>query len=155
ARPRARRPGAAAPQAAPPSGDDRGRRARRTSYRARRSIEPLLGGETARLVPLLGCHPFLGDAKGPHLPFRLPGAIGAGAAELRVRPPQGLCAGLARAPAMSVDVLTFRKLHVDGLRVLAADGCRALVIGAPLVTDHDDGAPEGHLRMPEIAVGIE
>jgi hypothetical protein len=56
---------------------------------------------------------------------------------------------------MTVYVLAFRELNVDGLRVLAADGFRTLVIGAPLVADHDDRIPEGHLRMTEIAVGIE
>jgi len=29
------------------------------------------------------------------------------------------------------------------------------MIGAPLVADHDDGIPEGHLRMSESAVGAE
>jgi hypothetical protein len=56
---------------------------------------------------------------------------------------------------MRVDVLALRELDVDGLRVLAADGFRALVIGAPLVADHDDGIPEGHLRMSKVAVGVE
>jgi len=31
---------------------------------------------------------------------------------------------------------------MDSLRVLAAEGFRTLVIGAPLVADHDDGIPE-------------
>jgi hypothetical protein len=43
---------------------------------------------------------------------------------------------------MSVDVLAFRELDVDALRVLTTDGFRALVIGAPLVADHDDGIPK-------------
>jgi hypothetical protein len=30
-----------------------------------------------------------------------------------------------------------------------------MLLGAPLVADHDDGIPEGHLRMAEIAVGVE
>src|SRR5260370_38821198 len=68
---------------------------------------------------------------------------------------EDLCARLTGAFAMSVDVLAFGELDVDGLRVLAADGFRALVIGAPLVADHDDGIPEGHLRMAEIAGGVE
>ena len=29
------------------------------------------------------------------------------------------------------------------------------MIGAPLVADHDDGIPEGHLRMSEIAAGVK
>jgi len=56
---------------------------------------------------------------------------------------------------LSVDVVAFRQLDVDGLRVLAADGFRTLVIGAPFVADHDDGIPKGHLRMTEIAISIE
>ena len=36
-----------------------------------------------------------------------------------------------------------------------SSGFRALMIGAPLVADHDDGIPEGHLRMAEIAVRVE
>src|SRR5262249_38998874 len=89
------------------------------------------------------------------MPFRVARAIGAVAVELRLGLQQDFRPRLARAFAMRVDVLTLRKLHVDGLRVLAADGFRALVIGAPLVADHDDGIPEGHLRMTEIAVGVE
>src|SRR6185369_4536425 len=87
--------------------------------------------------------------------FRVAGAIGAVAVELSLGLLQDLRARLARAFAMSVDVLAFRELDVDGLRVLAAEGFRAFVIGAPLVTDHDDGIPEGHLRMAEIAIGVE
>ena len=77
--------------------------------------------------------------------FRVAGAIGAVAVELSLGLLQNLRARFARAFAMSVDVLAFRELDVDGLRVLAADGFGALVIVAPLVADHDDGIPEGHL----------
>jgi hypothetical protein len=51
--------------------------------------------------------------------------------------------------------MSLRELDVDRLRVLAADGSRTLVIAAPLGPDHDDGIPEGHLRMREIAVAVE
>jgi hypothetical protein len=131
-----------------------GRIARAPSSR-RTSIKPLLRGEAARLVPLVRRHPFLGDAEGPDMAFRVAGAIGAVAVELRLRLLQDLRARFARAFAMRVDVLALRELDVDGLRVLAADGFRTFVVGAPLVADHDDGIPEGHLRMREIAVGIE
>jgi hypothetical protein len=49
---------------------------------------------------------------------------------------QDLRARFARAFAMSVDVLAFRELDVDGLRVLAADRFLALAISASLVADH-------------------
>src|SRR5438045_1084568 len=127
------------------SSDDGGRRAPRRSCRCGSSIEPLLRGEAACLVPLFWRHPFLGHAEGPEMAFRVAGAIGAVAVELSRGLLQDLRARLARAFAMSVDVLAFRELDVDGLRVLAADGFRALVIGAPLVANHDDGIPEGHL----------
>src|SRR5262249_55718407 len=68
---------------------------------------------------------------------------------------QDLRARAPRAFAMSVDVLAFRELDVDGLCVLAAEGFRTLVVGAPFVADHDDGIPKSHLRMTEIAVGVE
>jgi hypothetical protein len=67
--------------------------------------------------------------------FRVAGAIGAVAVELSLGLLQDLRARFARALAMSVDVLAFRELDVDNLRVLAADGFRTLVIGAPLVAD--------------------
>src|SRR5262249_53146511 len=92
------------------------------------SIEPLLRGEPARLVPLFRRHPYLGDAEGPDMAFRVAGAIGAVAVELSLGLLQDLRARFARTFAMSVDVLAFRELDVDGLRVLAADGFRALVI---------------------------
>src|SRR5215470_834291 len=110
-------------------------------------------------APPLPCppsrYPFLGDAEGPDMAFRVAGAIGAVAVELSLGLLQDLRARFARAFAVSVDVLAFGELDVDGLGVLAADGFRALVVGAPLVADHDDGIPEGHLRMTEIAVGVE
>ncbi len=53
--------------------------------------------------------------------FRVAGAIGAVAVELRLGLLQDLRARFARAFAMSVDVLAFRELDVDGLRVLAAE----------------------------------
>ena len=56
--------------------------------------------------------------------FRVAGAIGAVAVELSLGLLQDLRARFARAFAMSVDVLAFRELDVDGLRVLAADGFR-------------------------------
>src|SRR5262249_35649068 len=125
-------------QAAPPHSGDEGRRAPRRSCRCGSSIEPLLRGEAARLVPLFRRHPFLGDAEGPDMAFRVAGAIGAVAVELSLGLLQDLRARFARAFAMSVDFLACRELDVDGLRVLAADGFRTLVIGAPLVADHDD-----------------
>ena len=87
--------------------------------------------------------------------FRVAGAIGAVAVELGLGLLQDLRARFARALVMGVDVLALRELDVDRLRVLAADGFRTLVIGAPLVADHDDGISEGHLRMREIAVAVE
>src|ERR1700704_6925023 len=87
--------------------------------------------------------------------FWVAGAIGAVAVELSFGLRQDLRAHSGSVFAMSVDVVAWRELDVDGLRVLAADGFRTLVIGAPLVADHDDGIPKGHLRMTEIAIGIE
>src|SRR5215470_322600 len=110
-------------------------------------------------APPLPCppsrYPFLGDAEGPDMAFRVSRAIGAVAVELSLGLLQDLRARFARAFAMRVDVLALRELDVDGLRVLAADGFRTLVIGAPLGPNHDDRIPEGHLRMREIGVGIE
>ena len=69
------------------------------------SIEPFLRSKAARLVPLFRRHPFLGDPEGPDMAFRVAGAIGAVAVELSFGLLQDLRARLARAFAMSVDVL--------------------------------------------------
>src|SRR6266480_4107682 len=92
---------AAACQAVRSRTGDGGRRAPRGSCRCGRSIKPLFRSEAARLVPLFRRHPFLGDAEGPDMAFRVAGAIGAVAVELSLGLLQDLRARLARVLAMS------------------------------------------------------
>src|SRR6478735_4802852 len=87
--------------------------------------------------------------------FRILRAIGPVAVKLRVG---FLCDFGARFPcagAVGVDVLAFGELNMNALRILAADRFRALVFGAPLISNHDDRVPVNHLGMGKIAFGIE
>src|ERR1700744_2492209 len=84
-------------------------------------IEPILRSEAARLIPLLRCHPPLGDAKCPNMTFSVPAAISAVAVELSRGFLQDFRSRSTCALTMGINVLAFRKLDVDRLRVFAPD----------------------------------